>query len=334
MIIHLTSEDTIISVSPKHPNKLNFSATVAYVDEPSDKAPCGSNGKLLVLRKEAVEKALSSMDLMAINCSAKSGFTEHDPREKVGLVTKSFVEGNALKCNGFFYALDYPDIAYVIKNAVDTMGFSIEASIVAYEEDETNVYVTDLIFTGLSAVFAESAAFTKTHIDYLVASANKTEITKENDNDMTPEQIAELMSGMKAMQDGLAGVQGTIGTMKCSLDEVKADVDGIKAKAEKAPEVAPTVAEVTASAAVVAPVQAMVDAVSASAAVVAPATPYVAQVQAQADPTAIPVPTAVQASVQNPALGADKLAKIEQINANASMSFQQKIKEITNIRLA
>jgi len=322
MIIHLTSEDTIISVSPKHPNKLNFSATVAYVDEPSDKAPCGSNGKLLVLRKEAVEKALDSMNLMAINCSAKSGFKEHDPREKVGLVTKSFLEGNAVKCNGFFYALDYPDIAYVIKNAVDTMGFSIEASIVAYEEDETNVYVTDLIFTGLSAVFAESAAFTKTHIDYLVASANKTEITKENDNDMTPEQIAELMSGMKAMQEGLAGMQGTIGTMKCSLDEVKADVDGIKAKAEKAPEVAPAVDAVTASAAVVAP------------AAVTVVAPYVAQVQAQADLTAIPVPTAVQASVQNPALGADKLAKIEAINASASMSLQQKIKAITDIRLA
>lgn len=324
MIIKLSAEDTVVTVNKKHLNKLFFTATIAYIDEPSDKAPCGANGKLLVLRRDAVEKALETMNLMAINCSASSGFKEHNPREKVGLVERSFIEGNALRCSGFFYAHDYPDIAYVIKNAVDTMGFSIEASIINCEQDDKNVYVTEMVFTGLSAVFAESAAFTKTHIDYLAASSANKE--NKDGNKMELKDIQELMASMQ--ESMLGSVKEIVGAMQvkmsASAEKSKADMEALTAQ----------IAELKASSAVVAEVVVpAVDAVTASASAVV--APYVAQVQAQVDPTVIPAPTTVQASVENPAVApVDKTAKIKEINASATMSMQEKLREITKVRLA
>lgn len=300
-----------VVVNKKHPNKLQFTASVSYVDKPSDAAPHGTNGKFLVLTRAGTEKALDSMALMGINCSMESGYTQHDPREKVGIVEKAWIDGDLLKCQGFFYAQDYPDVAYFVRNAVNDLGFSIEATDIQCTQDETTVYATSFVFTGLCALFAKSAAYTKTCIDYLAANKESKEIDKSME--ITKEELQAMFA------DVLTGVNASIAEVKSSVEtmvtEVKAEVDKANTQVEAlALGLVETREEIKASAVVV---------------------------QASAEPIVVPVVTptvlaAGQVVVPNGNITQvvdDYATKLQSINASA-MSPMEKCKAITNLKLS
>lgn len=210
MQIRLQASSVDITINKHHPNKMNFVATLCYIDQPSDAPPCGTNGKKLVLTRSAVENGIETMNLMGINVS--DDFTGHNPREKVGVIEKAYVEGDELKGIGFIYAHDFPDVAYMIKNAVDDMGFSIEACITRKNEDENNVYAEEVTFTGVCMLWAKSAAFKQTYIDYIAASQQR-----KDDVKMTEEQMKEFMKSIETI-------------VQASADKITAEVDAKLAK--------------------------------------------------------------------------------------------------------
>lgn len=306
-----------VVVNKKHPNKLEFKASICYVDKPSDVAPNGTNGKLLVLTKDGTEKALDSMALMGINCSMESNYTQHDPREKVGIVEKAWIDGDLLKCSGFFYAQDYPDIAWFVKNAVNDLGFSIEATDIQCTQDETTVYANSFVFTGLCALFAKSAAYTKTCIDYLAANKQ----TKETDKHMefTKEDLQSMIEAMVTkFEASVAEVKTSVETM---VTEVKAEVDKANTQVEAlALGLVETREEIKASKAVTEPV----------------VEPVVVQASTEPQVVAPTVLAAGQVVIPNANIATpvdDKESKIKEINAS-SMSPMEKAKAITRLKYA
>lgn len=308
-----------VIVNKKHPNKLSFTASICYVDKPSDQAPNGTNGKFLVLTKTGTENALDSMALMGINCSMESNYTQHDPREKVGIVEKAWIDGDLLKCQGFFYAQDYPDVAWFVKNAVNDLGFSIEATDIQCTQDETTVYATSFVFTGLCALFAKSAAYTQTCIDYLAANKQ----IKEG-NKMTPEQLQQLQTMIEAMTTKF---EASVAEIKASVDEVKSEVATVKSEVKAEADKTNTQVEALALGLVETK-----EAIKASKEV---AEPVVEPVAVQASTVVAPtVLAAGQAVVPNGNIAqpVDEMAqKIKEINASA-MSPLEKSKAITKLK--
>lgn len=87
-----------VSLNTYHPNRVEFSGTLATVDKPSDRRPHGARGHRILLRRSLVRKYLPSLRGMAVSYSKRGD--RHDPRRKVGVITKARLDG--------------PQIAFVI----------------------------------------------------------------------------------------------------------------------------------------------------------------------------------------------------------------------------
>ena len=94
-----------------HSNKMKFTATVMYLDQYSDGVPDGSVWEKILLEKSECEKSLETMNLMGINCvwdewgKANWQFDGHDPRNKIGVVENTYIEGNELKIDGIIFQI-------------------------------------------------------------------------------------------------------------------------------------------------------------------------------------------------------------------------------------
>ena len=98
-----------IALDDGHPNKMPFSGIMTRIDEPSDRPPEGSGGRLITISAEAAEKALSSLLGMAVDY--KPNLDGHDPKNKIGVITAATIEGDAILIEGFIYAADFPEVA-------------------------------------------------------------------------------------------------------------------------------------------------------------------------------------------------------------------------------
>jgi hypothetical protein len=87
-------------------NRLPFRGVLTRIDEASDSAPRGSNGKRVLITMDAARNALDSLLGMAVNY----GFDDHKPQEKVGVIFGSEIVGNELHINGVIYAADFPEV--------------------------------------------------------------------------------------------------------------------------------------------------------------------------------------------------------------------------------
>jgi hypothetical protein len=75
---------------------------------PSQKAPSGAKGHLVVLTKKAAEAAIPSLLGMALDYSPT--WDRHDVRRKVGVITRAEVVGRNVELGGYLYARDFPEI--------------------------------------------------------------------------------------------------------------------------------------------------------------------------------------------------------------------------------
>jgi len=91
-----------------HPNRAAFSGVLTMVDVPSQRAPSGAKGHLVVLTKRAAEAALPSLLGMALDYSP--GLDRHDVRRKVGVITRAEIVGRNLELGGYLFAKDFPEI--------------------------------------------------------------------------------------------------------------------------------------------------------------------------------------------------------------------------------
>jgi hypothetical protein len=98
-----------------HPNRAAFSGVLTMVDVPSQRAPSGAKGHLVVLTRRAAELALPSLLGMALDYSPT--LDRHDVRRKVGVITRAEIVGRNLELGGYLFARDFPEIVEEIAKA-------------------------------------------------------------------------------------------------------------------------------------------------------------------------------------------------------------------------
>ena len=91
-----------------HPNRAAFSGVLTMVDVPSQRAPSGSKGHLVMLTRKAAEAALPSLLGMALDYSP--ALDRHDVRCKVGVITRAEIVGRNVELGGYLFARDFPEI--------------------------------------------------------------------------------------------------------------------------------------------------------------------------------------------------------------------------------
>jgi hypothetical protein len=91
-----------------HPNRVAFQGVLTMVDMPSQRAPSGAKGHLVVLTKRAAEAALPSLLGMALDYSPS--LDRHDVRRKVGVITRAEIVRRNLELGGYLFARDFPEI--------------------------------------------------------------------------------------------------------------------------------------------------------------------------------------------------------------------------------
>jgi hypothetical protein len=98
-----------------HPNRRDFHGVLTVVDMPSQQAPSGAKGHLVVLTKRAAQAALASLLGMALDYSPT--LDRHDVRRKVGVITRAEIVGRNLEVGGYLFARDFPEIVEQIAKA-------------------------------------------------------------------------------------------------------------------------------------------------------------------------------------------------------------------------
>jgi hypothetical protein len=110
-----------------HPNRAAFQGVLTTVDVPSQRAPSGAKGHLVVLTRRAAEEALPSLLGMALDYSPT--LDRHDVRRKVGVITRAEILGRSLEVGGYLFARDFPEIVQEIgKSQRGGRSSSIECS--------------------------------------------------------------------------------------------------------------------------------------------------------------------------------------------------------------
>jgi hypothetical protein len=91
-----------------HPNRTAFQGVLTTVDVPSQRAPSGAKGHLVMLTRRAAEAALPSLLGMALDYSP--ALDRHDVRCKVGVITRAEIVGRNIELGGHLFARDFPEI--------------------------------------------------------------------------------------------------------------------------------------------------------------------------------------------------------------------------------
>ncbi|MDR3473349.1 MAG: hypothetical protein P4M09_16945 [Devosia sp.] len=195
-----------LPVVEEHPNRMAFSGVLVRLDQPSDLAPHGSNGRKIILSSGAAEKALASILGMAVDYTPD--FDGHDTQAKIGVITAATIEGNAIAIEGFIYAADFPEQAEAIQADKDQLGFSFEAQRIQVADLAADpLVITDCVFTGAAILKKTAAAYQTTS---LAASAED-----EKMDEATKKQLDELMTSV-------AGIATAVGTLATEVKEIKA----------------------------------------------------------------------------------------------------------------
>lgn len=296
------------STEQSHPNKLTWEGIVSLIDTPSDGVPGGGEG-LFVLTKNCVEASYQTLNNMPLNCvwsddwysNPAYALTGHDCKFNIGFVTETWIDGNKLMAKGIIWKDNHADVAYMIQNAKDALGFSIEADIEAECRDDNNYYSKSIIFTAVAILWKESAAWSDTQLISLVASMSKNK-TKENEvYTMTPEEIKAMLGEFMTTMKSEVAEQ-----IKASVVVPAAPVVDEEAKAK-------LVALEASNAELLAKLEELSKAPKIEAA-------------------AIPAPTATPSTQSaNPKFGADTLDSLAKINASKELSIEERARQRFNL---
>lgn len=205
-----------------HPNRMPFSGVVTFVDRPSDLPVGGSGGKLTYLPKEVAQRILPSLLGMAIDYT--EDFSSHDPTRKLGVITGADIVGDEVQIEGYFYALDFPQECARIKAEKEALGFSYEIQAQTRDMGGNLLQIVGGMFTGAALLYKDKAAYQSTS---LAAKA-------EQDNEMTPEEIA------KAIADGIAAaLPAALQPLSASIKEIQEGSTELRASAAMREKVRP-----------------------------------------------------------------------------------------------
>jgi len=174
---------------PGHPNRMPFSGILTRLDTPSDRAPGGSEGKKVIFKKSAAERALPSLIGMAVDFTPD--FDGHDAVRKFGVITAANIEGDAIHVGGHIYSRDFPKEASRVRTDKALLGMSWELADIYVESPTADpLVITDAYFTGAAILRKDKAAYQSTS---LAASAEDQDMTKEELAAAVGEAIAPAM---------------------------------------------------------------------------------------------------------------------------------------------
>jgi len=151
------------SLDRSHPNKMLFKGILLFLDQPSQQPPHGSEGHQIEVPKEAAEHALKSLVGMGINY--KPDLEGHDPKKKIGVISKAWIEGNKVEVEGIIWPKDFPEAVRALRANRGDLGMSMELGNVYVTDQDADVWVLEKFhFTGATVLKKESAAYQHTSL--------------------------------------------------------------------------------------------------------------------------------------------------------------------------
>jgi hypothetical protein len=205
--------------SEEHANQMKFKGVLVNLDVPSTKPPNGSNGKRILIPTSTAKAALHTLKNMGLNYT--DNLDGHNPRKKVGVIKKAWIEGNAIHVEGIIWKRDFPEAEKDLKQK--HLGMSFEATNIAVENHDAKVWkITSMCFTGASILFKKDAAYYATEA---LAAAKLKQVTSQTIKTITGGNMAnkhkektpakKSSKKVSASSDQLGEVlQGMVSTMK------------------------------------------------------------------------------------------------------------------------
>ncbi len=207
------------STADEHINKLPFSGICLFADKPSDAIPCGAD-KPVKFSREAIQNALDSFAGMGVNCRynpwdcPEDALTGHDEHFKIGVVERAELEADGgVHIDGLLWKHDMYEVCFMIQNAKDSLGFSVEVFIEDMKDLGDCYEVEQFTFTGVSILYKNLAAFRTTQI-----AAQAKQMQKETDL-MTKEELDAIVG---KISEGFADLKASFGAVSEKLDALAA----------------------------------------------------------------------------------------------------------------
>jgi hypothetical protein len=181
---------------PGHPNRVPFSGVLTAVDRPSDRAPHGAAGHLVLLPRAAAERALASLLGMAVDYAP--GLRGHDTRRKIGVITRAEISGDRIEVAGHLFGKDFPDVIDEIRARRERLGMSYEVAGARVRDRGAKVWVLDeVVFTGAAILERGAAAYQTTSLAAHAAGAKE--------GATMDERILEALAALEQSNQALAG---------------------------------------------------------------------------------------------------------------------------------
>jgi hypothetical protein len=187
----------------EHPNRMPFAGILTRVDEASDEPPGGSGGKRVFIPTEVARLALPTLLGMGVDTTPE--FDGHDAQFKIGVITETTIEGNAVHIAGFLYASDFPEECARIKAEKNRLGFSYECKVAISDKNADPWVVDRIIFTGAAILYKDKAAYRTTSLA----------ATAEKEDAMTPEEL-------KKLNDSIAALAASVGAISEKVNKIEA----------------------------------------------------------------------------------------------------------------
>lgn len=147
-----------------HPNLAPFEGTLLLLDEPSAQPPHGSDGKQILVPTEAAKKRLGSLIGMGIDYDGQD-LEGHDVKQKIGLITQAWIEGNKVKVKGNIWKKDFPEAMAAFRRNRGNLGMSMELANVYVDDKDNDIWkLNDFVFTGGAILKRDHAAYDDTEL--------------------------------------------------------------------------------------------------------------------------------------------------------------------------
>lgn len=125
----------------------------------------------MILTRAAAEEAIPSLIGMAVGF--KGGWDGHDHRQKCGIITEAWIDGDQLLVRGHLFAHDFPEVPKAMREAEADMGMSYEMIDAHVADLRAQVWViTRTTFTGAAILRRTKAAYRTTRVNLAAVADN------------------------------------------------------------------------------------------------------------------------------------------------------------------
>jgi hypothetical protein len=201
---------------PEHPNRVPFSGVLTVLDAPSDRAPAGAAGHLVVLPKHVAERALPSLLGMAVDYAP--GLRSHDVQRKVGIITRAEINNRKLEVSGYLFGKDFPEVIRELRANRQRLGMSYEVTGVRVADPKAEIWVLEnIVFTGAAVLERSAAAYQATSLA-ATASARMAPRPTYKKGELMDEKLTQALELLAQTNQSLVTEMANV---RAALDELR-----------------------------------------------------------------------------------------------------------------